>query len=319
MLHLSYSSVETYQHCPLSYKFKYHDRLPEKPRGEFTLGNALHSALEFFYRGVEPPSLDELLEKYSSSWVSAGFRTREEEKTMFTLGAGWLKEFYLRFSGAYKKPIHVEYRFELEVEDFLLIGAIDRIDRLPDGNVEIIDYKSGDVARSDLDFNLQLGIYQLAVEKALGLNVERLTIFHIPTLTPFSSPPLTGEKLSEILKKISSVAAGIRKKRFGPVRNEWCPCDHASLCPYYRHLYAIMHPEGRPVDMCKVCNLVDRYAEWALNRKPLDNPDAISAEIRRFIHSYDLRRVYGMRYALEPRGNAFHVEEITPAEREGIM
>jgi ATP-dependent helicase/DNAse subunit B len=54
-------------------------------------------------------------------------------------------------------------------------GRIDRIDRTPAGDAVVIDYKSSratPAARWQLDGNLQLALYMLAVEKLLGLPVR---------------------------------------------------------------------------------------------------------------------------------------------------
>ena len=46
---LSHSSISMFQECPQKYKFKYLDKLPEKPRHFFSFGSSVHQALEFFY------------------------------------------------------------------------------------------------------------------------------------------------------------------------------------------------------------------------------------------------------------------------------
>ena len=51
----------------------------------------------------------------------------------------------------------------------LITGSIDRIDRLPSGGIEVIDYKTGTVESS---------IYALACRDALGLGTpERVTLY----------------------------------------------------------------------------------------------------------------------------------------------
>ena len=49
-------------------------------------------------------------------------------------------------------------------------GSIDRIDRLPSGGIEVIDYKTGRMtSQKGVDESLQLSIYALACRDALGL------------------------------------------------------------------------------------------------------------------------------------------------------
>ena len=52
----------------------------------------------------------------------------------------------------------------------IVSGSIDRIDRLPSGGIEVIDYKTGRVSsQKGVDESLQLSIYALACRDALGL------------------------------------------------------------------------------------------------------------------------------------------------------
>jgi RecB family exonuclease len=61
----------------------------------------------------------------------------------------------------------------------VITGSIDRIDRLPSGGIEIVDYKTGRVSsQKGVDESLQLSIYALACRDALGLGTpERVTLY----------------------------------------------------------------------------------------------------------------------------------------------
>ena len=71
--YLSYSAVRTFQGCPLKYRFRYIDGLPEDcVSSSLIFGSAIHAAMEFFFSqqlaGEEEPGLDELLDVYQQSW-----------------------------------------------------------------------------------------------------------------------------------------------------------------------------------------------------------------------------------------------------------
>lgn len=71
--HLSYSSISTYQACPLRYYFRYVQQLPEPTvSASLVFGSAIHSALEFHYRellaGEPAPDLDTMLNVYQEAW-----------------------------------------------------------------------------------------------------------------------------------------------------------------------------------------------------------------------------------------------------------
>ena len=81
--YLSYSAVRTFQGCPLKYRFRYIDGLPEDcVSSSLVFGSAIHAAMEFFFNqqlaGEEEPGLDELLAVYQQSW-----RDRSEQEVRF--------------------------------------------------------------------------------------------------------------------------------------------------------------------------------------------------------------------------------------------
>ena len=70
-----------------------------------------------------------------------------------------------------------------------IYGGIDRIDRLPGGGIEVIDYKTGKISsQKGVDENLQLTIYALACRDALGLGTpERVTLYFTESATRLST------------------------------------------------------------------------------------------------------------------------------------
>ena len=71
--YISYSAITTYQQCPLRYRFRYVDGLPETVvSSSLIFGGAIHSALEFHFNelliGNDPPSQDQLLDVFQDAW-----------------------------------------------------------------------------------------------------------------------------------------------------------------------------------------------------------------------------------------------------------
>ena len=86
--YISYSAIHTFQQCPLRYRFRYLDGLPELTvSASLVFGGAIHSALEFHFRrlsaGSTAPSLDILLDVYQESWK---VRSDEYEEVRFGKG-----------------------------------------------------------------------------------------------------------------------------------------------------------------------------------------------------------------------------------------
>ena len=73
--HLSYSSVTTYQRCPLQWHFRYVEKIPEEVIGSaLVFGSAVHSGIERHFQTQletgDAPTTEELLEAFDECWTS---------------------------------------------------------------------------------------------------------------------------------------------------------------------------------------------------------------------------------------------------------
>ncbi len=71
--YLSYSAVSLYQRCPLAYRFKYIDGLPEETvSASLVFGGGIHASLEHYFKrlmtGGEAPDHDTLLDVFWDAW-----------------------------------------------------------------------------------------------------------------------------------------------------------------------------------------------------------------------------------------------------------
>ena len=74
--YLSWSAVSTFMQCPLKFKFRYLESLPEETLSSSLLfGSGIHQALEEFFRaelaGGPKPTLEKLVYIYRSTWLPA--------------------------------------------------------------------------------------------------------------------------------------------------------------------------------------------------------------------------------------------------------
>ena len=72
--YVSWSAISTFRTCPLKYKFRYIDGLPEESvSSALVFGSGIHSAVEQHYQAIlsgDPkPDLDALLFAYRSAWL----------------------------------------------------------------------------------------------------------------------------------------------------------------------------------------------------------------------------------------------------------
>jgi len=173
---LNYSKVKAYLDCPYLYKYIYLDRNYSPHTPFSSLGISVHRALDRYHSGGT--GLDDLMLYYDESWHHHGFESPQETLEFYGQGRRILENYWAaERSGSPAEIVFTEKQFEFEFERWRVRGTIDRVDRLsPDGGYEIIDYKMGfeTKTREDLEKDLQLSMYALALKKAF--NMEARTI-----------------------------------------------------------------------------------------------------------------------------------------------
>lgn len=289
---LSHSSISMFQECPQKYKFKYIDKIPEKPRHFFSFGQSVHLALEFFYgvKTLPAPSLEELLAFYKENWVEGGYKDPGQEAQYFEDGKAILNAFYKKHIRDYALPFFVEYNFNLEVEGVPVTGKVDRIDKLPDGTLSILDYKTGKaLAGKRAQTDAQLTMYQLAAEHLLGMTVGKLVFYHLPTLKEQTVERHPAELVDGLRQRIVSTAEQISAGRFEPQPAEsvcrWC--DFKPLCPIFKSEYST--PQPPPLD-AELSAKIDRYGDL------LGEAESLKGEILASLAQKGYVRAFGRRF-----------------------
>lgn len=234
-LHLSYSQISTYEDCPLAYKFGYILKVPGKSQPYFTFGNTVHHALRRFFEAVQSksePSLDDLIGFYDESWQSDGYLLKSQEESYRGEGRSALQAVYRRHLAERTVPIRLEWKFFLPVGDHFVKGFVDRVDPAGDGLCNIIDYKTGRAkTQKEVDSDLQLSLYAMAVKECLGLVPERLSLYFLAS-DEMLWTTRNEEEMEEVREKVLAVADAIISNRFDakPDGFRCSRCDYALLC-----------------------------------------------------------------------------------------
>ena len=300
---LSYSQISTYQSCPLLYKLQYIEGLKPKDKWYFSFGTTMHLCTEYFFkvRVPPPPSLDELLQYYEKNWLPKGYDSVEEEANYRVYGREILSKFWETHSADFRMPVAVERRFYIDIDGVKLRGYIDRIDKLDSGGLSIVDYKTNQelFTRDDLKNNLQLTLYQLATEQTWFLPVERLTLYHLRSNTPYSCQPRDKKQLNKARRLVLEVAENIAEQRFPATENQYCPCDFPEHCPYYRQKVA---PELKETDILRgmaTDEAIENYTSLQAQIRELQlQLEEIKQMIIDFCQAEGLNRVYGREHAI---------------------
>ena len=313
-MRLSYSSINTYETCPAKFKFQYEDRLPQTPSPALAFGDSLHRALHLFHARPVPvaPSLPELLDMLESAWVSEGFANGSEEGMYLDHGRQVLTQYHHDNADAYRIPAASEFRFSIEVESIQVSGVIDRMDRIPGGGYEIIDYKTNRrlPPQARIDQDLQLSIYHLAAQQVWGIEPERLTLYYLLPGQRMTTTR-TRSDADELRRRIAVVAERIAAGRFEPRQNPLCDwCDYQALCPLFRHRYE--KEQGDPAP--RMTEVVDEWISLKRQgRAVYRRIDELAVLINAFCDEHGYRRLFGTDGAAIDR-RAQHVT--APVENE---
>ncbi|MBI4137519.1 ATP-dependent helicase, partial [Candidatus Roizmanbacteria bacterium] len=240
--YLSYSQIETFKFCPLHYKARYVLKLPTPSYAAATYGTTMHQALRLFYERLmqgEKVNRKGLLDLYESIWSPIGFESKQHEQQLKALGRKQLSAFYQTHVDLKRLPKMVEKPFIFPVKNNLKFGGvIDRLDALPDGRIEIIDYKTSAKVptQKEVDKNLQLTLYALAATEVseIGRNVSPenmvLSLFYFTDNIKLSTTR-TREQLAKAQQEVISIAEEISQSDFSCSGTQWCEnCEYKMLC-----------------------------------------------------------------------------------------
>jgi DNA helicase-2/ATP-dependent DNA helicase PcrA len=235
-LMLSASDIDTYRTCPLKYKFARVFRIPQEPTIHQRFGILLHQVLERFHaREAAPGSLAELLGALDAGWRRAGFGDSEEERQLRGKAAASLERYHERFQSEDTEPMWFERPFTFKLGPHLLRGRVDRVDRLPGGEYELIDYKTGrPKSQAQLADDVQLSLYAVGAREAWSLEASSQAYYYLLDDQKVSIPAAeTGDRSDWIREVTLEVAEGVLAQEFEPTPSfaACSVCDYRLMCP----------------------------------------------------------------------------------------
>ncbi|MFI1768269.1 RecB family exonuclease [Streptomyces sp. NPDC020800] len=250
---LSPSRAGDFMQCPLLYRFRVIDRLPEKPSEAATRGTLVHAVLE---RLFDAPAAERTAPRAKSLIPGQWDRLREsrpEVTELFTDDpdgerlAHWLGEaeqlverWFTLEDPSRLEPAERELFVEAELDSGLrLRGIIDRVDVAPTGEVRIVDYKTGKAPRPEYAESalFQMKFYALVVWRLKRVVPRRLQLVYLGSGDVLTYDPVLAD-LERVERKLLALWEAIRR---ATESGEWRPrptklcgwCDHQAHCPEF--------------------------------------------------------------------------------------
>jgi DNA helicase II / ATP-dependent DNA helicase PcrA len=236
---LSASDIDTYRTCPLKYKFARVFRIPQEPTIHQRFGILVHQVLERFHGREETTgTLPELLGLLEAGWRRGGFGDSEEERQLRGKAAAALSRYHDRFQTEDARPMWFERAFTFKLGPHVLRGRVDRVDRLPGGEYELIDYKTGrPKSEAALAEDVQLSLYAVGAREAWDLEASRQAYYYLLDDQKVSVPDDDGSRAQWIREVTMEVGEGILTQGFEPTPSfAACSlCDYRLVCPAAEH------------------------------------------------------------------------------------
>jgi DNA helicase-2/ATP-dependent DNA helicase PcrA len=233
-LMLSASDIETYRTCPLKYKFARVFRIPSEPTLNQRFGILVHQVLERYHVGEGArQGLPELLGLLEAGWRRGGFGDSEEERQLRAKATQALVRYHDRFQEEGGEPVWFERSFQFKLGPHVLRGRVDRVDKLPEGGYELIDYKTGrPKTAAQLREDVQLSLYAVGARESWQLDAAQQAYYYV--LDDQKVPVERSEEDRDwITDTVLEVGEGILAQGFEPTPSyaACSMCDYRIACP----------------------------------------------------------------------------------------
>jgi putative RecB family exonuclease len=279
---LSPSRAADFKTCPLLYRFRTVDRIPEPPTPDQARGTLVHAVLE---RLFDLPSAERTHERAAALVLPEWDRLRADQPLLAEMfgapeptdapvppagaatgavappavesgAAAAVEDFTppdfldstVELLGGYfavedprrLEPAERECLVEAVVDDQLLIrGYIDRLDVSPDGDLRVVDYKTGGAPREAFEARalFQLKFYALALWRTRGVVPRKLRLLYLKDAEACDYAP-DMEELARFERTLVALWRAIDRatteRDFRPKPSRLCGwCSHQSRCPAF--------------------------------------------------------------------------------------
>ncbi|MGA6167684.1 RecB family exonuclease [Amycolatopsis magusensis] len=249
---LSPSRASDFKQCPLLYRFRAVDKLPETPTKAQLRGTLVHSVLEkLFALPQAERQRDRAQELLGPAWTDMSEQLRPEWMRLFgedqgdvdawLRSAGKLVDAYFQLEDPTRlEPEACELHVETELgSGVLLRGYIDRLDVAPTGEIRVVDYKTGAAPREigEAKALFQMKFYAVVLWRLRGVVPRQLKLMYLTDGQSLAYAPDEPE-LRRFERTLEAIWQAILKAGktgdFRPNPSKLCGwCDHQAHCPSF--------------------------------------------------------------------------------------
>lgn len=248
-LALSPSRAADFKNCPLLYRFRTIDRLPEPVSREAVRGTLVHAVLErMFGRPTQDRTSAKTVAAVRPLWSELSAEQPEWDSLVPEAElADWLdsaealvRSYYSLEDPTRFSPESCELAVEIDVgEGVPLRGFIDRVDVASTGQLRIVDYKTGKSPSETFEGGAlyQLKFYALMIYRMRGIVPAQLKLLYLADTLPLTYSPTEPELLAferGVVALWSAISHAVQSGDFRSRKSKLCGwCAHQSVCPEF--------------------------------------------------------------------------------------
>jgi putative RecB family exonuclease len=246
---LSPSKVTSFRDCALAFRFNAIDHLPDLPTIWTVRGTFVHSVLEdlFWQHAAGHRTPEAARSQLDRAWSDLqrdpdylSLDLTPDQADQFRTESLALVDNYFALEDPNDvTPVGVELLLEARVGTMRLRGIIDRLDRTPDGELVVVDYKTGRAPSPAYEHAKLVGvnIYALLCEEVLGRRPVQVKLLHLKEPTAIIAEPseqaVRGQR-QKALAIWSAIERACRDEDFRPRTSPLCRfCRFQAFCPAY--------------------------------------------------------------------------------------
>jgi putative RecB family exonuclease len=241
---LSPSKVASFTECALAFRFSAIDRLPEPPAIHLARGTLVHRALELLF--CEAPAdrtVDRALAHLATAHAEVLAHPENEgleldDEAAYLAEAETLVRNYFQLEDpSTVRAVGLELKLDVELGSLRLRGIIDRLDLDENGELIVVDYKTGSAPGVQWEGRRLAGVqfYAFLCEQVLGRRPAAIRLLHLKEPLSITSVP-TDQSIRGLTTKTKAIWTAIEtaceRDDFRPKPSRLCDfCAFKAYCP----------------------------------------------------------------------------------------